>query len=306
MSRYGDTGPARQASEQGLTRAQFLTGAGASAALVLGGGLLVERALSWRWWTGAVQQDLHHLRSLTGSSGATVNYTLHSRYVSEPVPWAIAWPPGTKPGDRLPVVFALPGRGGGPPMHFAEYVAQAVKAKAVEPFAVVGVDGGQSYWHPRADGEDRLSMLLDEIIPLCSDKHGLGGHGHKRALIGWSMGGYGALLAAETRPRDFAAVCGVGPAVWTSYAAEMLGPRDAFDNAADFAAHDVIAHADRLRGLQVRINCGTSDPFYCYVTHLTEALAGHWSGGYGKGGHDYQYWDTLAPAQVRFLGRALT
>ncbi len=88
------------------------------------------------------------------------------------------------------------------------------------------------------------------------------------------MGGYGALLAAETRPREFAAVCGVSPAVWTSYEEMMMGPRDAFDGAADFAAHDVIAHADRLRHTRVRIDCGTSDPFYGYVTHLTAALPG--------------------------------
>ncbi len=92
-------------------------------------------------------------------------------------------------------------------------------------------------------------MLLRELIPLCAHRHHLGGGEHGRAIAGWSMGGYGALLAAETQPRLFAAVVATGPAVWTSYDAMMLGPRDAFDSAADFAEFDVIAHAQRLAGV---------------------------------------------------------
>ena len=63
----------------------------------------------------------------------------------------------------------------------------------------------------------------------------------------------------------------------------MLGPRDAFDNAADFAEHDVIGHADRLAGVNLLIDCGLSDPFYGYVTHLEAALPEPPSGGYSPG-----------------------
>ena len=301
-----DGAPRGSGAESGLTRRGFLIGAGLTAGVLLAGGLLVDRVGPLHGWTGEVRKELADRGLFHGLHGTTVKeYTLKSRHVDEPVPYAIAWPPGSKSGDPLPVCYALPGRGGGPPMGFADTAADVIETGETPPYAVVGVHGGVSYWHRRVDGEDRLAMLLDEILPLCRDEHGLGGHGHKRALIGWSMGGYGALLAAETRPSLFAAVCGVGPAVWTSYEAMMLGPRDAFDGAADFAAHDVIAHADRLRRLRVRIDCGTSDPFYGYVTHLTAALPGHWSGGYGNGGHDPGYWHTLAPAEARFIGRAL-
>jgi S-formylglutathione hydrolase FrmB len=170
---------------------------------------------------------------------------------------------------------------------------------------VVGVDGGVSYWHARASGEDRLSMLLREIIPLRARRHRLGGGGRRRAIIGWSMGGFGALLAAETEPHLFAAVVAVSPAVWTSYAAMMLGPRDAFDSAADFAAHDVIGLADRLAGVRLRIDCGKQDPFYGYVTHLEAALPQPPSGGYSSGGHTADYWRRVAPAEAKFIGRAL-
>jgi enterochelin esterase-like enzyme len=289
--------------EAGATRRGFLVAAGFAAAALVAGGL-AGRTAPWRDWLGRAGDTLGV--RLPGASGVTTReYVLHSRYVDGPVSYAVAWPPGASPGDPLPVCFALPGRGGGPPMGFADFVAAAVRAGESPRYAVVGVDGGVSYWHRRATGEDRLGMLLDELLPLCARRYRLGGGGSGRALIGWSMGGYGALLAAETRPRLFAAVAAVSPAVWTSYQAMMLGPQDAFDDAADFVRNDVIAHADRLAGVHVRLDCGRQDPFYGYVTHLETALPKPPSGGYSPGGHDPAYWHRVAPAEARFIGRAL-
>jgi enterochelin esterase-like enzyme len=289
--------------EAGVTRRGFLAAAGLTAAALVIGGVALRQA-PWREWLGAAEDRLGV--DIPGADGVSHEYTLHSRHVGEPVRYSIAWPPGSEPGDPLPVCFALPGRGGGPPMGFAGYVAAAVLRGESRPYAVVGVDGGVSYWHPRETGEDRLRMLLRELVPLCARRFKLGGGGRKRAVIGWSMGGYGALLAAETEPRLFAAVVAVSPAVWTSYDAMMLGPRDAFDSAADFAKHDVIAHSDRLAGVNLRVDCGRQDPFYGYVTHLDAALPEPPSGGYSKGGHDQDYWSRVAPAEAEFIGRALS
>ena len=296
-----ESGDARR-SEAGITRRGFLVGAGFAAAVAVTGGI-AWRLAPWRDWLGSAGDKLG--MDIPGASGGVRDYTLHSRYVDEPVGYRIAWPPGTEPGDPLPVCFALSGRGGGPPMGFADYVAAAVRRGDSPPYAVVGVEGGVTYWHPRASGEDRLSMLLHELIPACARRFKLGGGGRKRAIIGWSMGAYGALVAGETDPDLFAAVVAVSPAVWTSYDAMMLGPRDAFDDAADFAKYDVIAHADRLSDVNLRIDCGKQDPFYGYVTYLTAALTRPAAGGFSRGGHDYEYAHKVAPAEAEFIGRAL-
>lgn len=292
-----------RAGQEGMTRRGFLAGAGLVAAVLVAGGV-VWRTTPWRDWLDAAG-DAVGVDVPTACGAPRQDFTLDSRFVDEPVRYSIAWPPGTEPGDPLPVCFALPGRGGGPPMGFADFVAAAARADESPPYAVVGVDGGISYWHRRETGEDRLSMLLEELVPLCARRFTLGGGGRARAVIGWSMGGYGALLAAETEPELFSAVVAVAPAVWTSYDAMMRGPRDAFDDAADFARHDVIAHADRLRAVDVRIDCGKQDPFYGYVTHLEAALPAGSSVHYGRGGHDDEFFESVAPAEARFIGRAL-
>ena len=70
------------------------------------------------------------------------------------------------------------------------------------------------------------------------------------------MGGYGALLAAEREPQRYRAVAVAGPAIFPSYADENRSVGDAFDSPADYARHDVLAHAARLRGRPVHVSCG--------------------------------------------------
>lgn len=131
--------------------------------------------------------------------------------------WAIARPPGqTQP---LRPVIALHGKGSDAATVMAggveQGLAQAVNA-GLPPFAVVAVDGGGSYWHKRASGEDSGAMVLDELIPML-DSQRL--DTSRVAFLGWSMGGYGALLlGGRLGPARTAAICAVSPALWTSAA----------------------------------------------------------------------------------------
>jgi hypothetical protein len=81
--------------------------------------------------------------------------------------WAIARPPG-QTGPLRPII-ALHGKGQSAAGVMAggveQGLAQAVAA-GLPPVAVVAVDGGGSYWHKRASGEDSGAMVLDELIPM--------------------------------------------------------------------------------------------------------------------------------------------
>ena len=139
------------------------------------------------------------------------------------------------------------------------------------------------------------------VLPLCAEELGLD---PPRALLGWSMGGYGALLAAQTRPGAFRAVVASSPAIWTGREEQRDAVPDAFDSGADFGAHDVVAGAGRLGGLAVRVDCGESDPFAEGARRLISACPERPAGGLSVGCHDERFWRRMLPAQLDFVGAA--
>ncbi|EHB57889.1 esterase [Mycolicibacterium rhodesiae JS60] len=214
--------------------------------------------------------------------------------------WAIARPPGqTAP---LRPVIALHGKGQDAAGVMAggveQGLAQAVAA-GLPPFAVVAVDGGGSYWHKRASGEDSGAMVLDELIPM------LGGQGldtSRVAFIGWSMGGYGALLlGARLGPARTAAITAVSPALWLSSGAAAPG---AFDSPDDFAANTVFG-LPALASIPIRIDCGTSDPFYSATKQFIAQLPNPPAGGFSPGGHDGSYWSSQLPGEIAWMAPLL-
>jgi enterochelin esterase-like enzyme len=142
-------------------------------------------------------------------------------------------------------------------------------------------------------------MLLDEFVPMVDRRLSMPA---PRALMGWSMGGYGALLAAETAPERFKAVAVASPALWTSPDATAPG---AFDSAADYRRFDIFAGAGRLSALTVRVDCGTGDPFYAATRRFVARLPSGHQGGFGPGSHNAAYWRSIAPAQLATIASAL-
>ena len=215
--------------------------------------------------------------------------------------WAIARPPGqTAP---LRPVIALHGKGSDAATVMAggveQGLAQAVNA-GLPPFAVVAVDGGGSYWHKRASGEDSGAMVLDELIPMLSDK---GLDTSRVAFIGWSMGGYGALLlGARLGPARTAAITAVSPALWLSAGEAAPG---AFDGPGDFAANSVFG-LPALASIPIRIDCGNSDPFYSATKQFIAQLPNPPAGGFSPGGHDGGYWSSQLPGEIAWMAPLLT
>lgn len=223
---------------------------------------------------------------------------LHSSHVAGPVGYAVGLPPGH---SGAAAAVCLPGRGSDArwvmdTLHVVDFVVAAGL-----PYAVAAVDGGDTYWHRRASGEDRMRMLLEEFLPLLGRRFGL----RPRAVMGWSMGGYGALLAAERRPELFRAVAVSSAAIWPSHAQQHSAVPDAFDSAADFARNDVFAGSGRLADTAVSMSCGTADPFLANDRAFAARLPHRPADEFVAGCHDDDFWRRMLPAQVRFLGRHL-
>ena len=217
-----------------------------------------------------------------------------------PTNWAIARPPG-QTGPLRPVI-ALHGKGSSAATVMAGGVegglAQAVAA-GLPPFAVVAVDGG-SYWHGRASGEDAGAMVLGELLPMLA---GQWLDTSRVGFLGWSMGGYGALLlGARLGPARTAAICAVSPALWLSSGAAAPG---AFDGPDDFAANSVFG-LPALGSIPLRIDCGDGDPFYAATKAFIAQLPNPPAGGFSPGGHDGSYWSSQLPAEIAWMAPLLT
>jgi len=217
----------------------------------------------------------------------------------------IGYPPGHRAGARLPVLVVLHGRGGDHrdafdrSLHLDRYLASAVRSGAT-PFALASVDGGDhSYWHPRRDG-DPAGMVAREFVPVLAEQ---GLDVSRFGLLGWSMGGYGALYLSSVLGAARVAVCiAESPAIWRHSWQSVAG---AFDDAQDFQAHAIFPRVSGLRDIAMRLDCGDRDGFAPVTRDLRAAISPTPAGGIEPGGHDATFWRSQAPAQLRFAARHL-
>ena len=243
------------------------------------------------------------------ASGPITSGTYESAARQKTVGWTLLRPPGQD--GPLPVAVALHGRGG--TNHsvittFCDKFLASAMAEGVPPFAIVGVDGDETYWHarqmPESSGksgvDDPAKMITDEILPLLGEQGLLV---DRVAFTGWSMGGYGSLLLAERmRAERVAAVCAISPAVFLDFPSSSPG---SFDSAEDFAANDVFDELGGLAGIDIQLQCGTDDPFDKATERLFDSIKPRPSGGLSAGGHTDAFATRHGPVQMRFLGEAL-
>jgi S-formylglutathione hydrolase FrmB len=173
----------------------------------------------------------------------------------------------------------------------------------VPAFVLASVDGGQAWWHPRSGPppDDPLSMLLSDF-PAVLAQHGL--PSGTLAVLGYSMGGYGAMLVAAQAPARFAAVVANSPALWRSYDEAHGANATAFDSAEQWRQWgDPHTFVSNLRGVRLRVDCGEADPFAPALTRIQ--LPDPASLHVAKGCHEYGFWRSVAPEQLKMIGEAL-
>ena len=131
----------------------------------------------------------------------------------------------------------------------------------------VDPDGGA---HDSSDGKWG-TYIVDEAIPEAIKQ--TGADPQRVAIGGFGLGGFGALDLARLHPQRFCAVGAHSPEVWQRFGDARPG---FFDDAADFARHDVLAAAKAGAypdAGPLRIDVGSDDPQRTTVKKLAKALA---------------------------------
>jgi pimeloyl-ACP methyl ester carboxylesterase len=199
-------------------------------------------------------------RGYRSTDGATlVHFTLHSRAAGTDLHEILVRP--ARRGSSTLLVL-LHGRSSKPSSFLNQQFFDGLAALGNRAPSVLLLDGGDhSYWHDRRDGRWG-TMVLQEAIPAGVARTG----STKIAIGGISMGGFGALdLGGRGR---FCAVGAHSAALWFTGGATAPG---AFDDAADFARHDLVAHPPRYRS-PVWMDVGSKDPFFAADTALARKL----------------------------------
>lgn len=287
-----------------ITRRSLLIGgvgvvaAGAAAGAVdldlLPGRTTMYRVLGLNGADGSIPD----VEPVPSASGTFVSSARKGRTVG----WTIAAPASDTP---LPVAVALHGYGDdhtgffGRGLGWDRFLAAHI-ADGGAPFAIATIDGGNRYWHHRADGDDPSRMIVDEFLPRIARR---GFDTDRLALTGYSMGGFGALrLGGVLGASRVRAVSAISPALWTSAGDTARG---AFNDAADFRANTVLDRQHALDGVPVRADCGNGDGFAPAVHAYVDGFDSPPAGGFEPGAHTHGYWRRLAPEQIAFLARHL-
>lgn len=117
-------------------------------------------------------------------------------------------------------------------------------------------------------------------------------------FLGWSMGGYGALLlGARLGPARTAGICAISPALFTSFTGSTPGAFDSYD---DYVQHSVLG-LPALNSIPLRVDCGTSDRFYFATRQFVNQLHQPPAGSFSPGGHDASYWREQLPGELAWM-----
>jgi enterochelin esterase-like enzyme len=235
--------------------------------------------------------------------GSTVRHVVFkSRYVHRSERLTLVQPRGASEGR--PLLVFLHGRGNdGEDSNVNDAFFRALAALGDAAPAVVFPNGGNhGYWHDRR-GAKWARYVLDEVIPRAVAE--LHADPSRVAIGGISMGGFGALDIARLHPGRFCAVGAHSPALWQSAGETAPG---AFDDATDFARHDVIRaarrHPNLYAGTPVWLDAGSADPFQPGDRAFGRAAKNVRLHVY-PGGHQGAYWQAHYGAYLRFYATAL-
>jgi poly(3-hydroxybutyrate) depolymerase len=255
-----------------VRRRTLLAGAGAAASVAALGGWYQRRGSAVPVIPGAPLGDERLEQRRSAARGRTVDFYT-------------AVPAGHGDGRGLPVLLVLHGASKTaadfPALGLGRFASDSVR-RGNAPFVLAGATGGRLSWRP-SGADDPQRMVHEEIPAWCAER---GFDTDRLAVCGWSMGGYGALLLAQTFPRFVRAVAAFSPAV---------SPGD-----------DIFAGAAALRGLPVGLWCGTDDGLLSDVRALERALPQpKAAGSYTGGRHNFGYWSTCLPAACDLVSRAL-
>lgn len=260
---------------------------------------------------------------------------LNSEVLNYPIQYAVLLPEGyDKSEESYPVVYLLHGYGDNETAWFKNGALQYhVDRNLAEtgPMIYVMPQGFNSYYIDRYTGSyPYMEMFVEELVPEIDSRFRTKADKSQRAVMGYSMGGYGALILPSLNPDVFSVSIPLSMSFRTDeqYIAETQG---SFDNqwapnfgpnkgasgtarlSAYFKAHSPFhffeqENAETYNGVKYLIDCGDDEESLIFTSNSLHSVmrANNIDHEYRvrSGGHSFDYWKKSYPEALKFISNA--
>jgi putative tributyrin esterase len=242
--------------------------------------------------------------------------SFHSAALNRDMPYRVVLPATIPAGAKFPVVYLLHGGGG----NFRDWTNYSEVAKFAErDLILVMPEGNDSYFVNAAERpQDRYEdYIVNDLIADVESRFPVASR-MNRAIIGVSMGGYGAVKLALSHPEMFVFSAGISPALdvpsrpfsikriqqWRHHSS-IFGPwgSQARRNGDPFV---LARSADPARVPYMFLTCGTQEGLLPTNRNFAALLEGrHFQYEFHivPGGHDWNQWDEQLPGVFKSLSR---
>lgn len=212
--------------------------------------------------------------------------------------------PSTQVEKKLPTVYILHGYSGYPKRTLTQDIPALLKLSGEMQMTFVLPDGNYDSWYLDTENQNSKyeTFIAKELVHYVQ-KH-YKSDPSKTAIMGWSMGGHGALYIGARHQKTFSAIgslCGVMD--FTPFGKEYGIPKILGDKSENWTKYTVMSQIEKLKNSRqkILISCGTEDPLIeqnrklhqqlilLKIPHIYEERPGE---------HNAAYWSKAAITQI--------
>jgi S-formylglutathione hydrolase FrmB len=245
--------------------------------------------------------------------------TFHSAALNREMQYRVVLPKGLAPAQKLPAVYLLHGGGA----DFRSWTNDSDVARFAENGLILVMPEGKSSYYINAAGRahDRYEdYIVSDLIADSQRKFPIEGGREHRAIIGISMGGFGAINLSLKHPDLFAFAGALSPAVdvpsrpfsikrigqWREHSS-IFGSWGSKTRLAN-DPYLLVRTAEPSRIPFLYISCGEQEGLLPANRRLAKLLADHhfrFEFHAGRGAHDWNQWNTRLPDVFRSMSEHL-
>jgi len=263
---------------------------------------------------------------IVGQTARVEDQKLASRMMGKEIPYRVVLPVSysTQQQKRYPVIYLLHGLTG----HFTNWTDMAKLGEYAGKYEMIIVtpEGGDGWYTDSVSKADEKweSYIVQELMPAIDVKFRTDPRREKRAIVGLSMGGFGALKFGLKYPEKFVIAGSFSGALGAAQITEkqfpgaigktidgIFGPVDSITR----SSNDIFAIIRSLTPEKIKaipfiyLDCGTEDFLFQnnreFVNLLIEKKVPH---EYRQlpGAHNWPYWDRQVQEFLQIANRKFT